>query len=131
MVIRKMMSNLDIYNHANALLESFENMADIVMPVKVHFYFQKNMTAIVDIAKELESSRTGILQKYGTLSEDGMSYNFEPDVVDKVNQDINDLFSVEQEIKINVIPLEWLDNMELSAKQVSAFSFMIEGMEEE
>lgn len=131
MVIRKMMSNLDIYNHANALLESFENMADIVMPVKVHFYFQKNMNVIVDIAKDLEASRTDILKKYGTLAEDGLSYNFEPDVVEKVNQDINDLFTIEQEIKINVIPLEWLDNMELSAKQVNAFSFMIEGMEEE
>ena len=51
--------------------------------------------------------------------------------IDKINSDITDLFSLEQEVKIHVIPMEWVENMELTAKQVAAFSFMIEEETEE
>jgi hypothetical protein len=42
MVQTKMMTNLDIYNIANALLENFKDF-NVSLPVKVNFYFQKNM----------------------------------------------------------------------------------------
>lgn len=131
MVVRKLMTNLEIYNHASALLESFENLAEVTMPVKVHFYFQKNMDTVVNIARELEKNRTDILSKYGTLQADGTSYTFSDDKVEAVNKDITDLFAIEQEVKINVIPLEWLEDMELTAKQVNAFTFMLQDEEEE
>ena len=37
-----------------------------------------------------------------------------------------DLFSLEQEVKIHVIPMEWIEDIELTAKQVNAFSFMFD-----
>lgn len=130
MVIRKNMTNEEIYTHATALNTAFEEMSNVVMPVKVHFYFQKNMTNIISMAQDLEKARLDIMQKYGTLDEETRTYKFEEDKIAQANQDIIDLFSVEQEVKINAIPLEWLDNLELTAQQISAFSFMIADEEE-
>lgn len=130
MVIRKNMTNEEIYMHATALNAAFEEMSNVVMPVKVHFYFQKNMTNIISMAQDLEKARMDIMQKYGTLDEETRTYKFEDDKIAQANQDIIDLFSVEQEVKINAIPLEWLDALELTAQQINAFSFMIADEEE-
>lgn len=126
MVIRKNFTNSEIYNMANNLLSAFQDIENLSLPVKVHFYFQKNMNGIVAMAQEVEGIRTSILNKYGTLNPKDQSYTFEEGVVETVNKDINDLLSLEQEVKIYMIPLEWVENIELTAKQVSAFSFMIE-----
>ena len=131
MVIRKIMTNNEIYTHATNLLGAFENIAELKMPVKVHFYFQKNMDNIVNMAQDIEKSRNEILQKYGTIDEETHNYKFADEDMDKVNRDITDLFSLEQEVKIHVIPMEWVENMELTAKQVAAFSFMFEEEAEE
>lgn len=131
MVIRKMMTNNEIYTHATNLLEAFENIAELKMPVKVHFYFQKNIDNIVNMAQDIEKSRNEILQKYGTIDEETHNYKFSDEDMDKVNSDITDLFSLEQEVKIHVIPMEWVEDMELTAKQVAAFSFMFEEEAEE
>ena len=64
MVVRKSMSNLVIYNKANALLQEFSQLEDMILPVKVHFYLQKNMEKIVAMAQELEKQRMGIIEKY-------------------------------------------------------------------
>lgn len=131
MIVRKIMTNNEIYAHATNLLEAFENIAELKMPVKVHFYFQKNMDSIVAMAQDIEKSRNEILQKYGTIDEETNSYKFADEDMDKVNSDITDLFSLEQEVKIHVIPMEWVENMELTAKQVASFSFMFEEETEE
>lgn len=131
MVIRKLMTNNDIYNHANNLLNAFEDVANLSLPVKVHFYFQKNMDFIVKMAQDIEKSRNEILEKYGTLDQETQTYKFEDADVEKVNQDMMDLFSLEQEVKIHVIPMEWVEDMELTAKQVNAFSFMFDMDDEE
>ena len=131
MVIRKLMTNNDIYNHANNLLSAFEDVANLSLPVKVHFYFQKNMDFVVKMAQDIEKSRTEILDKYGTLDQETQTYKFEEADVEKVNQDMKDLFSLEQEVKIHVIPMEWIEDMELTAKQVNAFSFMFDMDDEE
>ena len=131
MVIRKNMTNNEIYTHANNLLGEFEDIASLSLPVKVHFYFQKNMDTVVKMAQDIDKSRTEILDKYGSIDPETQSYKFEEENVEKVNQDIMDLFSLEQEVKIHVIPLEWVENMELTAKQVNAFTFMMDLEEEE
>lgn len=131
MVIRKNMTNNEIYTHANNLLSEFEDIASLSLPVKVHFYFQKNMDTVVKMAQDIDKSRTEILDKYGSIDPETQNYKFEEENVEKVNQDIMDLFSLEQEVKIHVIPLEWIENMELTAKQVNAFTFMMDLEEEE
>lgn len=128
-MIRKTMSNIDIYNNANMLLEAFKD--EMSLPVKVNFYLQKNMTAIVDMAKEIDKSRMEIIQKYGKPEEETGNYTFEEDVIETVNQELADLFSLEQEVKINLIELDWFGSLELSSAQMAAIMFMIKEEEEE
>jgi hypothetical protein len=130
MVIRKNMTNQEIYQHASELFTAFEDFSNSPLPVKVLFYLQKNVDKIVEMGKEIEKSRTNIFEKYGTLDEEKQVYTFENDKVEIANQEILDLLALEQEVKYNAIPLEWLDKVELTPKQVSAFSFMIQEEEE-
>ena len=131
MVIRKNMTNNEIYTNANNLLNEFEDIASLSLPVKVHFYFQKNMDIIVKMAQDVDKARTEILDKYGSIDPETQNYKFEEKDLEKVNQDVIDLFALEQEVKIYTIPLSWVENMELTAKQVNAFTFMLELDEEE
>jgi hypothetical protein len=85
---------------------------------------------LVDMARELEKSRTEILERYGVIDEETGNYKFEDEKVDLVNKDINDLFSLEQEVKLHTFSIEWLDGVELTAQQVNAFTFMIDEEEE-
>ncbi len=123
MAITKSMSNVDIYNTASMLLEAFKE--DMSLPVKVNFYLQKNMTAIVDLAKDIDKTRMEIIQKYGNLDEESGNYTFEEDVVETVNKELEDLFSLEQDVKINLIDIDWFGSVELSAAQTAAIMYMI------
>lgn len=129
MLKRKMFKNSEIYSMGNALLEHMQG--GLNLPVKINFYLQKNMNAIIELARGIEQSRSDILQKYGTLSEDGTSYHFEDDKIEVAQKELNDLFDLEQEVKIYMLKLDWFDNVELSSEQVSAIMFMIEDEEEE
>ena len=77
MVQNKTMSNTEIYSLGNALLEHMQGK--ITLPVKINFYLQKNMNKIISLAREIEEARAEILNKYGTLNEDGSAYHFEPE----------------------------------------------------
>ena len=127
MVVRKNMSNLVIYNKANALLQEFSQLEDMILPVKVHFYLQKNMEKIVSMAQELEKQRMAIIEKYNITSESKQ----ESEALEQANKDIEELFSLEQEVKVYMLPLEWLEEVELNSKQVQAFSFMLECEDED
>lgn len=130
MVQRKMMTNMEIYNIANALLEGFKDM-DMKLPIKANFYFQKNMSTIVEMAQEIDKSRIAVFEKYGTLDSENNQYTFDPAVTDEVNKELQDLFDLEQEVKVNLIKLDWFDNIELTAQQVAAITYMIEDEDDE
>lgn len=125
MVMKKTMTNLEILNTATALLESCSTGCDS-FPVKVNFFLQKNMTTMIELAKEVEESRIAIIQKYGTPSEDGSDqYTVPTDMISIANSELQDLFALTQEVSINMLSLDWFDNIDLSAAQVKAISFMI------
>ena len=130
MVIRKIMTNNEIYTYATNLLEAFKNIAELKMPVKVHFYFQKNMNALVAMAQELEKERSNIIIKYGTQDpEDPNKVQVDPEHIEDANKELNDLFSLEQEVAINVIELNWFDEINMTPQQVNAITFMIKDEE--
>lgn len=93
MVKTKMMKNSEIYSLGNALLEYMQE--ELALPVKIKFYLQKNMNKVISLAREIEQSRTEILNKYGTLSEDGTSYHFDDDKIAEAQKELNDLFELE------------------------------------
>lgn len=129
MVQRKTLTNMEIYNIATLLLENFKD-EELNLPVKVNFYFQKNMNAIVTMAQDIDKTRMAIFEKYGTKSEDGDQYTFPSDVTDTVNNELADLFALEQEVKVNMLKLDWFDGINLTARQVAAIEYMIEDEDE-
>ena len=124
----KTMTNLEIYAYANALMDAFKE--DITLPVKVNFYLQKNMTRMIEAGKEIEKTRMEIIQKYGTPTEDGQNIEVSADMVETVNKELEDLFALEQEIKVNEIALDAFDGIDLTSAQVAAIAFMIKDEEE-
>lgn len=119
----KTMTNLEIYNYASMLMSAFKE--ELTLPVKVNFYLQKNTNTMVEAGKEIEKTRMEIIQRYGSQSEDGQSFEVTADNIEAVNKELEDLFALEQEIKINEISLEAFANVELTTAQVAAIAFMI------
>ena len=130
MVQRNTLSNLEIYNIANSLLENFRDQ-NMELPVKVNFYFQKNMNAIVDMAQEIDKARMAIFEKYGKRDEENNQYTFDNSVTDTVNAELNDLFTLEQEVKVNLLKLDWFEGIKLNNQQVAALMYMIEDEDED
>lgn len=125
MVEKQTLTNLQIYNYATALLNNF-NTSDLNYPVKISFYLQKNIDAIVALAKEIEESRLTIVKKYGVPSEENPdSYTINPDSIDQANSELNDLLALTQEVSINMMKLDWFDGIDMTNAQVRAISFMI------
>lgn len=123
------LTNLEIYTTAQALMESITT--DINLPVKVGFYIQKNMKKMTELAQEIEKSRMEIFDKYGEKDEENNQYKFDKSVQEQVQKELNDLFDLTQDVKTNMLELDWFDNIDLNANQIAAISYMIKDDEDE
>ena len=117
------LTNLEIYTTAQALMESITT--DINLPVKVGFYIQKNMKKMTELAQEIEKSRMEIFDKYGEKDEENNQYKFDKSVQEQVQKELNDLFDLTQDVKTNMLELDWFDDIDLNANQIAAVSYMI------
>lgn len=129
-MVRKNMTNNEIYAIALALMENVVNL-NLTLPVKVNFYLQKNITSLLAIAEDIEKSRTEILEKYGTKDEETNNYNFEDGKLEQANQELLDLFELEQEVPIYEISLDAFGDAELNSNQLKSILYMIKEEEEE
>lgn len=127
-MIRKNMTNGEIYSLATEVAKNLTGL-DLSLPVRVNFYLQKNTKEIMDIARDIESNRDAILDKYGKRNEDG-SYQVNDGELDQLNKELGDLFDLEQEVKIYEIDLAAFDGVNLTTSQVNAITFMIKEEEE-
>lgn len=123
------LTNLEIYTTAQALMESITT--DINLPVKVGFYIQKNMKKMTELAQEIEKSRMEIFDKYGEKDEENNQYKFDKNVQEQVQKELNDLFDLTQDVKTNMLELDWFDDIDLNANQIAAISYMIADDEDE
>lgn len=117
------LTNLEIYTTAQALMENITT--DMNLPVKVGFYIQKNMKKMTELAQEIEKSRMEIFDKYGEKDEENNQYKFDKSVQEQVQQELNDLFDLTQDVKTNMLELDWFDDIDLTANQIAAISYMI------
>lgn len=117
------LTNLEIYTTAQALMENIAT--DINLPVKVGFYIQKNMKKMTELAQEIEKSRMEIFDKYGEKDEENNQYKFDKSVQEQVQKELNDLFDLTQDVKTNMLELDWFDDIDLTANQIAAISYMI------
>ena len=124
-MVRKNMKNSEIYS-IGVQLAQYVTKLNLSLPVKVNFYLQKNITALMAMATELEQSRNDILSKYGVLDPEQGNYTFEDDdKLAQANSELVDLFELEQEVPIYEINLEDFGDAELDTNQVQAISYMI------
>ena len=123
------LTNLEIYTTAQALMESITT--DINLRVKVGFYIQKNMKKMTELAQEIEKSRMEIFDKYGEKDEENNQYKFDKSVQEQVQKELNDLFDLTQDVKTNMLELDWFDDIDLNANQIAAISYMIADDEDE
>lgn len=123
------LTNLEIYTTTQALMENITT--DINLPVKVGFYIQKNMKKMTELAQEIEKSRMEIFDKYGEKDEENNQYKFDKSVQEQVQKELNDLFDLTQDVKTNMLELDWFDDIDLNANQIAAISYMITDDEDE
>lgn len=120
------LNNMIIYNQASALKTHFSPEEKMIMPVKLYFYLQKNMSIMFDAASEIDKMRLAIAQKYGVLNEASNSYDINPEHINVVNNELQDLFSIEQDLPLHIFKLEDFDGLEFTFAQMNALMFMIE-----
>lgn len=125
------LTNNQIYNYINSLIEQFSKSEDIKFPVKINFYLQKNQNTLLTLAQEIEQERVKIAQEYGILNEETEQYEVPPEKIQEASQKLNDLFDLTQEVKLYKVKLEDFGDIELTSGQMQALLFMIEDEEEE
>lgn len=118
-------NNFQIFNLAQNLLQNY-NQENLYIPIKANFLINKNIKLLSEMAEEIEKARYEIIQHYGILQEDKQQYNIPEEKIIEANQEIADLFSIEQELNIQTIKLEDLGDIKLTTKQMQAIMFMIE-----
>lgn len=117
------LTNQQIYNYAQ-VLRAFS--MDIKLPVRINFFLQKNIQIIMNAFEEIEKARFDIGARYGVPNNSGNGYDIPQENIAIVNQELNDLFSLEQELNIHIFKLDEFDSIELTYQELSAIMFMIE-----
>ena len=120
------LTNYEIYTYANNLVLAF-NDGRQKLPIKINFYLQKNKKILLELAKEIEKSRMEIAQSYGELNEATAQYVVPDDQTAAANKELEDLFSLTQEVNIEVVDIDCIDeDLVLSTAQMEALMFMID-----
>ena len=117
------MNNGIIYQYALTLNEAL-NDNDLQMPVAVIFSIEKNKQTLMAVAQDVEKYRMDIIKKYGE-EVDG-NYHVPQDKIEIANKELQDLFSIEQEVNIYKFNIEDLGDIKLTSNQMNAILFMIE-----
>ena len=118
------LNNQQIYEYAQQL--SVFNSCNIKMPVRINFYLQKNIQLIQQAAEEIDRTRLGLAAQYGVINETQTGYDIPNENIPIINKELNDLFSLEQELNIHQFKLADFDGIELTYQELSAIMFMIE-----
>jgi aspartokinase len=120
------LTNQKIYEYAMALANAFTDNTQ-KLPVKVNFYLQKNKTTLTALAQDIENARMDVISHYGEPTEDGTQYLIPKDKLATAQQELTDLFALEQEVNIYTINIDSLsDDITLTTGQMEAIMFMID-----
>lgn len=120
----KVLTNEEIYLINQKLNKSFEQ-SNQYLPARINFYIQKNKKIIADLASVIEEARNAIILEFGSPDEEGRVV-ISQDKVPEANKEIYDLFSIKQEVNIDLISLESIENYSFTMDQMEALMFMIE-----
>ena len=117
-------TNQKIYQLAELISKNIQNL-EIYIPAKANFFLQKNINAMAAAAQEIEKSRLEIAKHYGELDEEKQIYDIPQEKIAEASKELEDLFSLEQEIEIKTFSIEALGNAEFTPAQMQSIMFMI------
>ena len=120
------LSNTQIYNYSQALNSAFTEK-ELYLPAKINFYIQKNAQTLAEAAKGIEDGCMAIIRHYGKPDEENGTITVPPEKIEVASNELNDLFGLEQDLKIYTVDIEKFGEMELSLEQMNALMFMVEG----
>ena len=120
----KTLTNEEIYLINQKLNKSFEQ-SNQYLPARINFYIQKNKKIIADLASVVEEARNTIILEFGSPDEEGR-VTISQDKIPEANKEIYDLFSIKQEVNVDLISLESIENYSFTMDQMEALIFMIE-----
>ena len=119
------LTNEQIYNITNSYTQEFADFKSYI-PAKVNFAIQKNMQVLATAAQGIEETRMEVAKHYGVMSEDGSGYSIPENARPQVQQELNDLFSIEQELEIKTFSIDALGDVEFTPALMEVIMFMIE-----
>ena len=122
--INKMMTNEEIYSYAIGMVNNLFIDNENYLPAAVVYSLQKNKSTLVSIAEDIERSRANVLQHY-SLEQNGDQFKIDPAHVDDANKELNDLLSIQQEVKIYACTIEELADVKFTSAQMESIMFMI------
>ena len=119
------MTNYEIYNTTKALESAFQDKSQY-LPIKISFFIQKNKAILLDLAQTIDNARLEIVRNYGELNENGDQFIVPQDKIEIANNELSDLFNIEQEVDIQTIDINaFPDDIVLNNAQMEALMFMI------
>lgn len=107
------LKNYEIYNYTLALQNIF-NDNEKYIPIKLNFIIQRNKKILYDLAVEIETERTNIINNPNLSDEEK-------------NRELYNLENIEQDVNIKTVNFEYLadDRIDLTSAQMNAILFMI------
>ena len=120
------LTNNQIYNYAIELQKNFQDETQ-KLPIKINFYLQKNKNILLELAQNVEQIRTDIIANYGELDIETNQYTIPPEKVAEVSKELEDLFSLEQEVQIYTVSIDTFpEDISFTSGQMQAIMFMID-----
>ena len=118
-------TNEELYLILNNLNEQIFSQTDLIFPVKINFYIQKNKNLLIPLVQEIEDTRIKIVSANGILNEETNQYSIDPDKMPIVIDELNKLFAIQQEVNFYQCELKDLGDVPLTMQQMDALMFMI------
>lgn len=118
-------TNEELYLILKNLNEQIFPQTDLIFPVKINFYIQKNKNLLIPLVQEIEDTRIKIVSANGTLNEETNQYSIDPDKMPIVIDELNKLFAIQQEVNFYQCELKDLGDVPLTMQQMNALMFMI------
>lgn len=129
--MKKIMSNLEIFNSLNGFQKIFEKEMELILPIKVSYMIQYNIQSLKEKYDLIEKSRETIGKKYGVLDENNGAYTIPPEKMEIVEVELLQLMKIEQTVDILMIDISELENCQLTLGQMKSLLFMINKPKEE
>lgn len=118
-------TNEELYLILNNLNKQIFSQTDLIFPVKINFYIQKNKNLLIPLVQEIEDTRIKIVSANGTLNEETNQYSIDSDKMPIVIDELNKLFAIQQEVNFYQCELKDLGDVPLTMQQMDALMFMI------